>query len=118
MRQFFRITGFYDLEGMDESGRPKFTKLAHNVKLAYNADAESWVINNDGQNMAFAASSAASPDHVDGSKWNIRLEKNGYDRFVETWKAAGEPWNKTIDFHFECVEGDGFPLSEARFHYS
>ena len=61
MRHFFRITGYYDLEGIDENGNPKFTKLAHNVKLAYNKDAESWVINNDGTNMAFAVSNAASP---------------------------------------------------------
>ena len=56
MRHFFRITGYYDLEGIDENGNPKFTKLAHNVKLAYNKDAESWVINNDGKNMALAVS--------------------------------------------------------------
>ena len=73
MRHFFRITGYYDLEGFDENGNPKFTKLAHNVKLAYNKDAESWVINNDGTNMAFAVSNAASPAHIDATKWNIRL---------------------------------------------
>merc|ERR1719312_2317750 len=87
---FFRITGYYDLEGIDENGNPKFTKLAHNVKLTYNKDAESWVINNDGTNMAFAVSNAASPAHIDANKWNIRLEKDGYDRFVSTSKAAGE----------------------------
>ena len=73
MRHFFRITGYYDLEGIDENGNPKFTKLAHNVKLTYNKDAESWVINNDGTNMAFAVSNAASPAHIDATKWNIRL---------------------------------------------
>merc|ERR1719284_28825 len=113
MRHFFRITGYYDLEGIDENGNPKFTKLAHNVKLTYNKDAESWVINNDGTNMAFAVSNAASPAHIDATKWNIRLEKDGYDRFVSTSKAAGEPWNKEINFHFECVEGDGFPENQS-----
>ena len=42
-------------------------------------------------------------------------EKDGYDRFVSTSKAAGEPWNKEINFHFECVEGDGFPENQEIF---
>ena len=50
-----------------------FTKLAYNIKITYNKDAESWVINNDGKNMAFAVSNAASPDHIDAATWNIRL---------------------------------------------
>ena len=47
MRHFFRITGYYDLEGIDENGYPKFTKLAHNIKISYNREAQSWVVNND-----------------------------------------------------------------------
>ena len=42
-------------------------------------------------------------------------EKDGYERFVPTWKAAGEPWNKEINFHFQCVEGDGFPETQEIF---
>ena len=42
-------------------------------------------------------------------------EKDGFDRFVSTTKAAGEPWNKEINFHFECVEGDGFPENQEFF---
>ena len=44
-------------------------------------------------------------------------EKDGYERFVPTWKAAGEPWNKEINFHFQCVEGDGFPENQEFFHF-
>jgi len=44
-------------------------------------------------------------------------EKDGYDRFVSTSKAAGEPWNKEINFHFECVEGDGFPENQEIFYF-
>ena len=45
-------------------------------------------------------------------------EKDGFDRFVSTTKAAGEPWNKEINFHFECVEGDGFPENQEFFYFS
>jgi len=45
-------------------------------------------------------------------------EKDGYDRFVSTSKAAGEPWNKEINFHFECVEGDGFPENQDFFYFA
>ena len=44
-------------------------------------------------------------------------EKDGYERFVPTWKAAGEPWNKEINFHFQCVEGDGFPENQEFFSF-
>ena len=44
-------------------------------------------------------------------------EKDGFDRFVSTTKAAGEPWNKEINFHFECVEGDGFPENQEFFYF-
>ena len=100
MRHFFRITGYYDLEGIDENGNPKFTKLAHNVKLTYNKDAESWVINNDGTNMAFAVSNAASPAHIDATKWNIRLgrfSKLGKNLLVHLISITSK-----LNFNFIC----------------
>ena len=46
------------------TGRPSFTKLAHDIKIYYNEDAQSWVINNEGENVAFAVSNAQSPSHI------------------------------------------------------
>ena len=47
-----------------DTGRPSFTKLAHDIKIYYNEDAQSWVINNEGENVAFAVSNAQSPSHI------------------------------------------------------
>ena len=47
-----------------DKGRPSFTKLAHDIKIYYNEDAQSWVINNEGENIAFAVSNAQSPSHI------------------------------------------------------
>ena len=47
-----------------DTGRPSFTKLAHDIKIYYNEDAQSWVINNEGENIAFAVSNAQSPSHI------------------------------------------------------
>ena len=111
-RQFFRITGYYDLDEIVD-GRPVYTKRAHDIKLKYNADAESWVITNEGVNQLFVVSNAISPDHTNGADWNIRLEKEGYERFIPVWKAEQEPWNIKVEFEFECYEGDGFPVDET-----
>ena len=74
---------------------------------------KSWVITSDGVNQIFAVSNAISPDHItDSNSWNIKLEKDGYEKFVPVWKANSDPWNLTIDFNFECVEGDGFPIAD------
>ena len=76
---------------------------------------KSWVISSDGANQIFAVSNAISPDHIaDSNSWNIKLEKDGYEKFVPVWKANSDPWNLTIEFNFECVEGDGFPIGETR----
>ena len=47
-----------------DTGRPSFTKLAHDIKIYYIEDAQSWVINNEGENVAFAVSNAQSPSHI------------------------------------------------------
>ena len=40
-REFFRITGYYDLKELsDANGRPSFTKLAHDIQIYYNKDAQ------------------------------------------------------------------------------
>ena len=75
---------------------------------------KSWVITSEGENQIFAVSNAISPDHItDSNSWNIKLEKDGYEKFVPVWKAASDPWNLTIEFYFECVEGDGFPIGDT-----
>ena len=76
---------------------------------------KSWVITSEGENQIFAVSNAISPDHItDSNSWNIKLEKDGYEKFVPVWKAGSDPWNLTIEFNFECVEGDGFPIGDTR----
>ena len=54
-------------------GRPSFTKLAHDIKIYYNEDAQSWVINNEGENIAFAVSNAQSPSHVPSGGFQLAL---------------------------------------------